>query len=304
MNYNEYCQLLAEKSAIEDFLEQIPEENKIERVGLESKKKELEEVLSSREGPLYEPVRARLTFTGKPVIGNQGIFADFGATIVSTFNDCVAAIGASQIESLGTRGSIPNKDDYRLMITSTALGSFGFELEEVPREEMPFPDMSLVKSAIEKIKLMLQASIGTDEDLSEAISEADNRALEKLHTFLETMAENDAMCSLEFNNEIFGFSGIDQVKRSEKRLRQDNIRESEDYLSGQFQGVLPKRRHFEFLDEESGEIIFGKVGQDIEDAGIINQMSDKTVTIHVRKKQVGKSTPRYLLLSYKEKNAS
>ena len=67
------------------------------------------------------------------------MFAEFGAKVINTFADAIAAIGASQTTALGTRGVIPGRDDYQLLITGTALGSFGFELEEAPKDDMLLP---------------------------------------------------------------------------------------------------------------------------------------------------------------------
>jgi hypothetical protein len=90
------------------------------------------------------------------------------------------------------------------------------------------------------------------------------------------------------------------VRRSEGRLRQDNIHEEEKSLSGHFLGVLPHRRTFEFEVAETQEIIAGKVGPDIENAGSINQVLGQDITIQVHSKRAGTGRPRYTLLSYKE----
>jgi len=58
------------------------------------------------------------------------MFVEFGVKAINAFADAVAAIGASQTTSLGTRGALPNREAYQLLITGTAVGSFGFELEE------------------------------------------------------------------------------------------------------------------------------------------------------------------------------
>ena len=128
MNARDYLQLQAEKKAIESLLVQIPSTNVIERLGFERRKEEIEETLSEFAAAPEFPLNARLTFRGKPVVGSHGVFAEFGAAAVDTFAEAVAAICASRTGPLGSRGAIPNRDDYRLLITGTALGSFGFEL--------------------------------------------------------------------------------------------------------------------------------------------------------------------------------
>jgi len=304
MNIQEYRQLLAEKASLERLLKQLPESSVIERMGLEARKKEVEETLASQPTPTREPVRARLTFRGKPIVGSHGMFAEFGAKVVNAFADAVAAIGASQTTALGTRGAIPNREDYQLLITGTALGSFGFELEEAAKDGLLFPDLSLVESAIEQAKRIMEASLGTDDELTDAISEADPRALDALRSFLKTMADEEAVCNLEFKDEVFRFADVEQVRRSESRLSQDNIHEENKELVGQFQGVLPHRRTFEFQIADTGEIITGKVGPDIENASDINRILGKSLKINVHTKKAGTGRPRYVLLSYEEPSSN
>ena len=93
---------------------------------------DVESELSSVAAPNREPARARLTFRGRPVVGQHGIFAEFGAKATSAFADAVAKVAAGLSGPLASMGPIPNRDESRLLITGTALGSFGFELEEMP----------------------------------------------------------------------------------------------------------------------------------------------------------------------------
>jgi hypothetical protein len=301
MNLQEFRHLQAEKTTLDKLLSTLPSSSVIERMSLEARKKEVEKKLDSQPEPPIEPVRAKLTFRGKPIIGSHGMFAEFGAAVVNIFAETVATIGASQIEPLGLRGAIPNRENFQLLITGTALGSFGFELEESPKDNMMFlPGMSPIEAAINKLKTIMEATLGTDDDLIEAISDADPRALEELRTFLKTMADHEAVCTLEFKDEVFRFSDVGQVRRSEQRLIQDNIHKEDKDIVGEFQGFLPKRRTFEFVISETNEVISGKIDQAIRNAGEINHILEKPSIIKVHTKRIGKSRPRYILFEYKE----
>jgi hypothetical protein len=51
------------------------------------------------------------------------------------------------------------------------LGSFGSELEEAPIDNVTlFSELSPVKSAIEQAKSIMKASIGTDDELADAVA--------------------------------------------------------------------------------------------------------------------------------------
>ena len=95
-------------------------------------------------------------------------------------------------------------------------------------------------------------------------------------------------------------SDVGQVRQSESRLSQEDIHEEEQEISGQFQGVLPTRRTFEFLNEATGEVISGKIASAIKDAGTINKVLDRPASIRVRSRRVGTARRRYVLLAYKE----
>lgn len=304
MNIQERHQLLAEKTSLDRMLATLPESSVIDRLSMEARKAEVEETLSAAPTPVREPVRARLTFRGKPIVGSHGMFVEFGAKAINAFTDAVTAIGASQTTALGTRGSLPNREEYQLLITGTAVGSFGFELEEASKGEMLFPELSLVDHAIEQTRRIMEASIGTDDELTDAIADADPRALEALRAFLQTLADQEAICALEFKEEVFRFADVGQVRRSEGRLRHDNIHEEDKWLSGRFLGVLPHRRTFEFHVSESEEIITGKVGNDIEDPASINHILELSLTIQVHAKRAGSGRPKYTLLSFDKPETS
>ena len=300
MNLQERQHLLSEKTQLERMLDDLPASCIIDRMSLEARKSQVEEELANAPAPTREPVRAYLTFRGKPIVGNYGVFAEFGATAVNDFTDAVAAVGASQTAALGSRGVLPNREAYQLLITGTAKGSFGFTLEEAPKETGDYPEVSEVAHALEQTRVIMAASLESDDDLGEAIVDADPRALDALHKFLQTLADQEAVCAFEYQGSVFRFVDVRQVKRSAERLRQDNIHEKNEHYTGQFLGVLPKRRAFEFEVADSAEIITGKVGPQMEDAGHLNAQLGKRLRISVNARSVGSGSPRYTLIGYED----
>jgi hypothetical protein len=305
MNLQEFRQLQAERSALDRLLASLPPERAIERLGLEARLREVEEALASQQPPQREPLRTKLTFRGKPIVGSHGMFAEFGAEVVAAFSEAVAAIGAGLGGPLGSRGVLPSRDAFRLLITGTAPGSFGFQFEEAPADsQMLFPPNSTLESAIAKAQAIMQASLGTDDELTEALSETEPRALDSMRKFLDTLATSEAVCTMEFKGEVFRFADVEQVRRSVSRLARDNIHECEEAKSGSFLGVLPHRRAFEFRLEGTDEIIGGKVGKDVTDPGAINRILERPVRMRVHSRCVGEGRPRFVLLGYEEVGAS
>lgn len=299
MTFHDYQRLQSQRVELAGILAQLPEEQVIDRLSVESRIKWLDETLKTIECPPRLPARATLTFRGRPVVGSHGIFAEFGSAAVDKFADAVAALAANLEGPLGKRGVLPNRESYRLLITGTALGSFGFELEEhVRSNELPFDDLSPMGEAIEQAKSLMEATLGTDDDLAEAVSGANPRALAALQDFVKTMADHEAICMLEFGGKAFRFHDVGEVRRSATRLSSDTIHENEETIDGDFQGVLPNRRSFEFKVKDTREIIGGKVGGSIENAGEINRVLERPVQITVLSTRVGDGRPRYRLLSY------
>ena len=72
--------------------------------------------------------------------------------------------------------------------------------------------------------------------------------------------------------------------------------EEEQILKGEFQGVLPKRRTFEFKLQETDEVIAGKIGPAIATADEFNAHLYRTVSVRLMVTRVGNGRPRYLLL--------
>jgi hypothetical protein len=190
------------------------------------------------------------------------------------------------------------------LITGTAQGSFGFQLEEAAQQDLTlfqqaqFDEPTPLEAAMGRTMAIMEASLGTDDELTEAVAEADPRALEALRKFLDEMSRNEAVCTLEFKDDAFRFADVAQLRRTSERLRQTNIQEAYESLKGVFLGVLPEHRRFEFRVSESRQVISGKVGGDIENAAEINQFIDKPVTIRVHTRRIGQGRPYYILTGF------
>jgi hypothetical protein len=93
------------------------------------------------------------------------------------------------------------------------------------------------------------------------------------------------------------FSDVGQIKSSLVRLSRDNLQEKEETLQGEFQGILPKARTFEFKPSGlSSEIVKGKISKAIQDVDSLNRHLNQAVAIKVMATRVANGKPRYLLL--------
>ena len=62
--------------------------------------------------------------------GTYGIGADFCGDAVSEFARAVAFVGASEGQPLSSTGPVPGSDDFRILVTGVARGTFGFQIRE------------------------------------------------------------------------------------------------------------------------------------------------------------------------------
>ncbi len=110
----------------------------------------------------------------------------------------------------------------------------------------------------------------------------------------------DTICSKQYRDRGFRFSDVGQIRNSLARLGQDNLREDEQYLNGEFQGVLPKGRSFEFKLTDNGEMIRGKIGPAILNADELNAHLHQSAKIKVMMTQIGGGKPGYVLMDMPE----
>lgn len=297
MKNKERLRLLAELGTLNEMLSQTPGANVIDRKSIESRIAIVQSSLAELQEETRTPAKATLTFRGKPVVASHGILAEFATEAVNKFTDAVAGFAASLSGPLALTGPIPNRDKCQMLITGTARGSFGFELEQYS-SELCLEEPSLVEEAMEQARALLQATLGSDDDLADSVTGANPRAVGALRDFLKMLADNEAICNLEFSDHSFRFSETAEVQRSFERLSQDNLHETEETLQGNFQGVLPKRRTFEFVVTPGDEVIVGKVGPTITDARVLNLLLYEQVKIRVQTTRVGTGRPRYVLLEH------
>lgn len=304
MNIHNYRFLLSERGTLKRLISNSPASDVIGRTSLGYRLRQVEEELEAYKGYSPRLVNARLTFRGKPVVGSRGMNANFAAETVDAFARSVARVGAGWRAPLPATGPIPDSAEFQLLITGMATGSLGFQLEDAAQQPALEGQDTPVELAIRKVKEILEASLKTDDKLSEAIADTDRRALQSIRAFLKRMADNDAVCALEFQGDEFRFRDVAQVRRSENRLSDDNIREDDVVLGGYFEGFLPKSRRAEFFLAETGAdflrevvetIISGRVLPGVDETVNINGILHQDVTVNARVRRVGEGRPRYVI---------
>ncbi|RON20924.1 hypothetical protein BK660_17965 [Pseudomonas brassicacearum] len=294
MNRNEYLHTTAELHFLEKQLAK-PGLSKLSAMSIRSRIEQAKSALEENSQNTYQPANVVITYRGAPVLGTQGVLAEFGTAATQAFSEAIATIAASISGTLADKGPIPNRSNNQLLITGTALGSFGFELEEVPSTaQVGMEGTSSVSQAIDLMTELLEASTKSDEELSEPVSRLADRALSSVADFLGKLSSYDASCSLTTRNGQFQFTDSEQVRRSKARLSLDNIQETTETFTGEFIGALPDKRAFEFRTID-GLVIYGSIPTAIPNPNEVNANLYKTYDITLSAKRIGSSKPRYIL---------
>ena len=298
MNQSQYNNLLAEINTVEDFLANMPENRFLERMSFEARLDDLQNQLE-RVDVLRINKKAIITFRGKPVDRSHGITADFSGKAINGLNEMVTSVVASLNNNLNLMGPIPNRDQHQLMITGTAVGSFGFELELPKPNYDIFAEKNGAEAALSDIQSLLRETIdGTDDDIGNIISKIHPRAVRKISDFLVILQRNEALFAMEYDKDIFRVETDEQLEAIINRLDNSNIREEYQTYEGVFQGFLPDSRTFEFVDRSNQEIIKGKIDTSIPNPEAINNdYLNKLVKVTFNVVQFGQAKPKYTLLN-------
>ena len=300
-----YSSLSSEVNELEALLAGMPAEDVLDRKSLESRLKQVKRRLAETSANPERP-KVRLTFRGKPVLDTQGIAADFAAKAAGAFADAFASVQASLSESLQSMGPIPHRNKHELLITGTAIGSFGFEFALPPIETSE--QLSLLSAddkserSIEIMEQLLRcAAVGTDDDVADIVEEIHPRAVKGISRFLELLVQQQAWCGLEFGGTTFRYKDHEHIRTAAERIRDDNIQEYEAFFQGEFQGVLPSARTFEFTCDAPGELLRGKVGKGVENPDVLNRdWLHKPINAQFTVIQVGAKRQRYTLKSLED----
>lgn len=294
MNRADLDRLVSERAQVMRMLGNIPLDRVIDRGGLEYRLDELKKQIE-QAGEVPPPAKAVITFNGKPVVGeSHGIYFDFATKALRSFANAVATLAVPDNVELGERARIPGKQQNSLVITGTALGSFGFELEEAPNGELGME--SPTAQALDQITEILSSTRASDDELASTISDVHPRALRLVRTFMELLVKNEAVMTLSTRDKSISFSHVAEVERSLERMQAANVHEAEEVIRGHFLAVLPHLRTFEFVKEGEQDPIRGKVPKSLSEVDTINDHRRKIVDAKFKVTKVGEGKPSYLLI--------
>jgi len=283
--------VLADLAEIESLLSQISSERVFERVGLEGKRSELQAQLA-RLQHADAGAKVVLFFGGAPVVGSTGIEAPFAAKALARFEKAVMRVhGPMRRNRPDARG--PQPPEPRLYFTSTAAGSFGFELRELQAGMLEGSELA---GAVESTIDLIAAAAASDDEFADAIAEQSKKVAAAVRDFLDVLDEEHATLRLVGDREVQ--LSVRTAAEAAERARRIRVDEDEEEFSGKFKGTLGGSRVFE-LQLAGGSLIKGELASYLNPNELVRYYDHECLAvvraIHVR--HPGRTHTRYTLIS-------
>ena len=207
---------------------------------------------ASEAAAVIAPVRTVLFFTGDPVLGTQGVDAQFAAQVMEHFQQMVKTQYAfSKHGRVSDRARQKSGQEARLLLTGTPRGSFGLELTSPPSEDM-IQTVQLSDTLV-TLNAAIKAAAEDDEAFESAVEGVTPRVFPRLKRFFKTLSDNRAGLrmrsgSLEFN------LPTERLHAAAERVASLSSRQEEVTVSGTFRGVTLDTGKFDFTTEKGGLI--------------------------------------------------
>jgi hypothetical protein len=251
----------------------------LDRMGIESRIRTVKEQLDQLEVLTGRTGETILFFYGDPVIEEHGIDARFSAEVLGAYQDLVSKQVAALLGPLGRSGPTKSEKESHLHITNVVHGSFGFELEEVASVEPMFEPTPLAQ-AIKGVTDLIHAVKESDEAFADVVASTDGRVYEALREFLLVIHKAGATFRVVSETEEVAFEPQDIATAAERASAQRTEIEDQP-VPGVFLGVLLDSRRFEHKSLDSGEVLRGKVADDVDPRGLL-QWTDKECVAHMQ----------------------
>lgn len=273
--------LMSDLASAESLYASLPDDavHILDRLGLASKIEELKAELQQLQDRCGRAAEAVLYFYGEPVVEEHGIDAKFSGDVLRGYQDLVSKQVAAQLGPVGRAGPIKAERETHLHVTNVVHGSFGFELEEIAPDGTLFGSTPLA-TAVERIASLLGAAKENDEAFADLVAGTSDRVYDALRDFLSIIHKSGATFRLVSPNGEVSFDAA-ALEAATERTSAERSETADQPVVGNFLGVLLDSRRFEHRSHDTGEIIRGKVTDDI-DARQLLPWADRLCVAHLR----------------------
>lgn len=246
--------------------------------GLEEKLRDLKEKFDDIPDDLKE-AKVKLLFSGKAVVGSQGIKAKFITEAIKPFQELVKTQTALvRYGKVGKRGKSKNYKNSDLYLTALPIGSFGVELSQLsPTDFFAEEEISV---AIQQVMDLVEASVKSDQVFEEYLENIPSRNLNNLKTFLKKIDEEKSILKIESGEKVLDISE-ESVHKAFERVNAATKEEEEIFENGILKGVFLVSAKFEFINEDGYKytgLINPKIPEDL-----LASYLNESCNIHLKK---------------------
>lgn len=206
--------------------------------------------------------RAVMFFTGDPVLGTQGVDAQFAAKIVEHFQQMVTTQYAfSKHGRVSDRARQKSGQEARLLLTGTPRGSFGLELTAPPSGDM-IRAVQLSDTLV-VLNSAIKAAAEDDEAFASAVEGVAPRVFPRMKRFFKTLADYKAGLRMQSGSLEFRLP-TDKLLSAADRVASVTSQREEVLLVGTFRGVTLDTGRFDFAPDE-GALITGHTAETVDE---------------------------------------
>ena len=231
---------------------------------LRARKRSLEEEMKATPPGPAKP-RTILFFAGPPVLGTQGIDAQFAAAALHPFLEMVKTQYSAQKHGrVGTRGPRRDEAEARLLLTGLPRSSFGLELSQP--QPTDFLAAEQLSDALVRLTEVIASAANTDENFAVALDKIEPRVLPRLKEFLEVVASQNAYLRVQsgdLNIEL----DAERVAQARERVGAATTSDKPLTIQGTFRGATLDSWRFDFRTAD-GQTISGRIADEVDDAEV------------------------------------
>jgi hypothetical protein len=213
------------------------------------------------------PARPRtvLFFAGPPVLGTQGIDAQFATSALHPFLEMVKTQYSAQKHGrVGARGPRRDEAEARLLLTGLPRGSFGLELSQP--QAMDFVSSEQLSDVLVRLTEVIASAGQSDENFAVALDKIEPRVLPRLKDFLEVVATQNAYLQVQSGDLTIALDA-DHVAHACERVGAAKTSDKQVTIHGTFRGATLDSWRFDFRTTE-GKTISGRIADEVSDAEV------------------------------------
>lgn len=233
---------------------------------LGSKLKSLEKQLTEYSTENTEP-EIRLLFSGNAVFGSKGVKSSVVSRTMKPVQELVKTeMSLVRFGKVAKRGRAKRTENSDLFLTAVSVGSFGFELSQLNREDL-FDEVD-ISDAIKRIIELINSVSESDESFENAIDNTPKRNLSNLKKLFKVISDEDSFLKIESGSKSL-LINKDKVKEAYHRAESTSDKVDELFLDVVLKGILLETGKFEAKELINNRVVSGFIDSGFDEETLV-----------------------------------